>query len=375
MVLKLNQKIIGEDGILFKGASGNLVEVDTSGNINVSGSVIFPAAQSVNATITGTPNVNISSQTGNVDVDIKNALLNISGAVYFEDTQSVQFDAAQDVNVTFPTTQQVAFEGDIQKVEFSGAQTVQFASAQDVAITSGNVGITGSPVVNVAGQEVYAIQSGAYVISGEVTFPSAQTVQFASAQDVNATIGGTPNVNIASTSGNIDVDIQNALIEVNATQSGAWTTNIAGTADINITNSSVDMNISGATIQNGTLLSDWKYVVDNGTLIGGHQVANNSTLILYTVPAGKIAYITQANISYACIALANTERHHVFTSGANIINVITISSGHQLATASGEHAVVLGTPIKLTANEAVKVISNKTNVQVAGTIVGYEVDA
>ena len=126
-------------------------------------------------------------------------------SVEFPSVQSVRFDSAQDVNVSFPLVQTVDFNG-TQNVQFPNAQSVQFDSAQNVTVDSGTVTISGSPTVDITGQSVFAVQSGAYVITGEVTFPSAQ------------------NVNIASTSGAIDVsaatvdiDIQNSTIDIFST--------------------------------------------------------------------------------------------------------------------------------------------------------------
>ncbi len=208
-------------------------------NLNASGSIIteFPEVQSVvfnsaqdvnitsgNVGIIGVSDVAIS--TGQVYA-VQSGAFVISGEVSFPSAQSVQFDSAQDVNVT-------------------GTTTVQFGSAQDVNITSGDVGITGVADVAISAGQVYAVQSGAYVISGEVTFPSAQDVVITSSGTLDVdVVTAELSMLIASSAVTIDVFTTGDNIEQHAINVGLTSTTQSWTNDIK---SFIFYNASGALI-------------------------------------------------------------------------------------------------------------------------------
>lgn len=78
----------------------------------------------------------------------------------------------------------------------------------------------GTKIIGESGFFVEVDSAGSINITGSVTFPSAQAVTITSG---TVSISGTTDVNIASTTGNLSVDIQNATIAV--TSSGTWNIN------------------------------------------------------------------------------------------------------------------------------------------------------
>ena len=117
---------------------------------------------------------------------------------------------------------------------------------------------------------------------------------------------------------------------------------------------------------------DWDFLVNNGKLIGGTSgVLSNAEETLYTVPTAKIAFIVQASIYFEDDQTVGKSQH-----------IITIGEKEILAirnpAVAGEHAgwtTGFVIPVKLTADQIIKVTSNISDVNVVGSFIGYEIDA
>ena len=118
----------------------------------------------------------------------------------------------------------------------------------------------------------------------------------------------------------------------------------------------------------GGALSDWKGIIDEGTLIFGTANVNNTTSTLYTVPTGKIAYITSFSLGY-------NQQGTTFASvllKINDTNALTLIAG-QADELHGEIAFNPAIPIKLTEGQTLKISSPTANLWVSGSFTGYEV--
>ena len=121
----------------------------------------------------------------------------------------------------------------------------------------------------------------------------------------------------------------------------------------------------------GTLLSDWKWITDNGTRRILFNAVANGTQILYTVPAKKIFYITSVYI--------NPIEAIAITSG--IAAIWIIDNTRYLMSIRAENIkdknklgiLSLSIPIKLIAGETVTIFSSIANFHAYGGMTGWEV--
>lgn len=122
----------------------------------------------------------------------------------------------------------------------------------------------------------------------------------------------------------------------------------------------------------GTLLSDWKWITDNGTLTGGAGSATNGSTTIYTVPAGKACYITSA------VCAIKTMGTGTATTGMFQVNSKTIMFSDQDLEAVGKIFTMtqsFAIPLKITAGQTVAVGTGaSTDTKIFGAFSGYEVD-
>lgn len=135
--MALDFGLIGDKGQKIVGESGFFAEVDSSGRINITGSVTFPSAQ------------------------------------------TVQFDSAQAVTISSGT------------VSISGTPTVSISGTPAVTVTSGSISIAGTPDVNVANATIAVTSSGTWNINdvGEIILNKERWNQVGSTLINDLTIG------------------------------------------------------------------------------------------------------------------------------------------------------------------------------------------
>ena len=120
----------------------------------------------------------------------------------------------------------------------------------------------------------------------------------------------------------------------------------------------------------GAMLSDWKWIIDNGTSTTAENNVTNGTNTVYTVPAGKIYYVsyiilnflTSGAGSYDAGAIVNTKKIMDLTLPPlnNYWDVVNAD---------------LRMPIKLTEGQTVQVHSSNASLQVSVSCSGYLLDA
>ncbi len=120
----------------------------------------------------------------------------------------------------------------------------------------------------------------------------------------------------------------------------------------------------------GVPLSDWKAIIDSGTLILNDGQAANATVTIYTVPAGKVFYFVSANVSCYTTADVDKEARLQDESGNDIFRV-QASGDNAYNTASTSFAI----PLKFIAAQAIKLVSDNANLVGIASISGYEVNA
>ena len=123
----------------------------------------------------------------------------------------------------------------------------------------------------------------------------------------------------------------------------------------------------------GALLSDWKWIIDNGTSVTAGVTGENETKTVYEVPADKVLYI-----SYVFLSMM------ISTSGGGDAELIiggalggTIMDIHAPGVANFSFAVssALNMPIKLLAGEKVEIYSSLETLKCHGAFTGYLLDA
>ena len=123
----------------------------------------------------------------------------------------------------------------------------------------------------------------------------------------------------------------------------------------------------------GVPLSDWKALIEGGTFITGSNAATNQTQTLYTVPAGKAAYINTISFQHYSFSITVTQTDHFKLDDKIIIRhaSVIVDAGSEAETINLNPAI----PIKLTAGQTVKIESTGTAASVFGAFSGYEVNA
>lgn len=124
----------------------------------------------------------------------------------------------------------------------------------------------------------------------------------------------------------------------------------------------------------GTLLSDWKAIIDNGSLIAKSATdtgAGGATI--HTVTAGKVFYLISACVStYTTVSPTTLTSYIFWVDGATqtIVNLPNISG----VNSHSELSISFTIPIKISAGVAILASSDNNNTTAIGSIVGYEVD-
>jgi len=121
----------------------------------------------------------------------------------------------------------------------------------------------------------------------------------------------------------------------------------------------------------GTYLSDWKWLIDNGTRVIADASSAGVDTNVYTVPAGKIFYLTSIFMS-ARNEDANTKIISLTVAGKNFM-VLNLSAGSTVVVANSSNPTV---PIKFAAAEVFRLADDPVNnIRASVTIVGYELKA
>jgi hypothetical protein len=119
----------------------------------------------------------------------------------------------------------------------------------------------------------------------------------------------------------------------------------------------------------GTYLSDWKYIIDNGTLVGANAEATNANTTVYTVPAGKRLFVktltmgllTQA--AFQSIGSAKLNANHVL-----------IQRTPAVANLSYIFSLSFTQPQKMEAAETIMASSAGNDLKVIVSFTGYTMD-
>ena len=128
-----------EKAVKLQGDSGYNVDVGSTGVLQVGGEVTFPSAQSVNATLVGTSEVNIASQTAAIDVSATTVPISVAGTVTVDAsgaTVPISHTGDMDVNVTNGSLTMTG------EVTFPSAQSVTFTNSEIDVGQTGNWTIT-----------------------------------------------------------------------------------------------------------------------------------------------------------------------------------------------------------------------------------------
>ncbi len=118
----------------------------------------------------------------------------------------------------------------------------------------------------------------------------------------------------------------------------------------------------------GAQLSDWKALVKDGTFVHAFGNGVNSTVTMYTVPAGKKLYIFGMFVGAQNLAaLSNIPTVDLMINDTPIMSANTgkLAGGHEYNTLG------LGAPIKVNAGGTVKVDGNRADCFFRAAVVGY----
>ena len=119
----------------------------------------------------------------------------------------------------------------------------------------------------------------------------------------------------------------------------------------------------------GSVLSDWKALADFGTRIVKVDFLDTSAVTVYTVPAGRVLYITYAYINWNARATLTNENIFFYIGTTSVpilkINVHGVDNDHDTLQAS------YTIPLKLTAGEVLLCISSDANLDGVVGFVGY----
>lgn len=126
--------------------------------------------------------------------------------------------------------------------------------------------------------------------------------------------------------------------------------------------------------ESGSVLSDWKAIIDQGISRIKSAGAINQELTLYTVPAGKKFYLLSAFI-HNYEATASTGLGTLFFDGDAVTNRILTMKGTSTATATMSSSSSYPLPVLFTAGSTIEIKSDAANLVTTGIITGYEVNA
>jgi len=123
-------------------------------------------------------------------------------------------------------------------------------------------------------------------------------------------------------------------------------------------------------------LSQFNWIAQTGTRIIEYDSANNQTVTLHTVSAGKTFFLLTAVLSFA-LSDSQGNRHVCYIDGAGthiviLEDQIDVGTG-QLALGSSI-SVNFSPPLRFDAAEKIEVVSTVSGVATEAAITGYEVD-
>ena len=127
--------------------------------------------------------------------------------------------------------------------------------------------------------------------------------------------------------------------------------------------------------QSGVIYDNWKWIIDNATLVEGHgSVADQAESTLYTVPAGKVLYLIAATVSFVNTdTLPDYGGAYIRTDQSDMYFVIikcpTSVEAHDSVSVS------FTIPIKIAAGKYIRVGGDKLHQITNGTFQGYLLDA
>ena len=111
-----------------------------------------------------------------------------------------------------------------------------------------------------------------------------------------------------------------------------------------------------------------EWLADNGTLKLLQGSVENDSETLYTVPTGKVFYLTSCNLNI--LNNSGAANGGSIRAGGIAILGITPINGTSLTNSAS-----FPIPIKLTADQTVQIFSNALNTKTSGRAQGYEISA
>ena len=119
----------------------------------------------------------------------------------------------------------------------------------------------------------------------------------------------------------------------------------------------------------GTFQSDWKAIIDNGTLVRGTNSGSNTTVELYEVPAGKIFYLVSAFLQLYSTTTAQADGFFDF-NGEHILALRTVGA----ASVSEAVSAAFNIPMKLLATQKLRFNTNNAGATAVAGFAGYELN-
>ena len=111
------------------------------------------------------------------------------------------------------------------------------------------------------------------------------------------------------------------------------------------------------------------YDIISGTLRAGSNVASDSTVTLYTVPANTVFYLTSASLQNRTTAADSGGNATLKAATLAIIDMESVDVANSTEALSINPVI----PIKLIATQTIQVVSSTTGNRATGSFVGYEV--
>lgn len=110
---------------------------------------------------------------------------------------------------------------------------------------------------------------------------------------------------------------------------------------------------------------------DRLQISGGITKTGLGNSIIYTVPTGRKAYVTSIALSTSVSVKPGSGGIAIFDSGG--INILTIATMNMISFA-GVNSIASGlpTPIELTENQTIRIISGSATSSASGNFIGFE---
>ena len=122
--------------------------------------------------------------------------------------------------------------------------------------------------------------------------------------------------------------------------------------------------------KSGTQLSDWKWLVQYGTLVRKQGTAENAETTIHTVTAGKKLYI----FAIAVGAQNNAALSNIPTCSLEINDIEAVAANPNLQIDGHEYiSMSFAVPIEVAAGQTIQVTSNRVGCFARGSVHGYEI--